>query len=139
MSEDNLTRILQHPLVMVGTDGHLEVFGRFSNHPRNYGTYPRVLGRYVREGKVISLGKAIMKMTSMPAGRFRIPDRGWLRPGAYADIVVFDPETVIDNATFLNAHQYPTGIPYVIVNGRVAVDDGKAAEEHHGRALRRKS
>jgi N-acyl-D-amino-acid deacylase len=137
MSEDNLRRILQHPLVMIGTDGHLEIFGKFPVHPRNYGTYPRVLGRYVREEGILSLGEAIKKMTSMPAGRYGIPDRGWLRPGTYADIVLFDPQTVIDNATFANAHQYPTGMPYVIVNGKVAVDDGKTADGHYGKALRR--
>ena len=137
MSEDNLRRILSHPLVMIGTDAHLEVFGRFATHPRNYGTYPRVLGRYAREEGILSLGEAIRKMTSMPAERFGIPDRGWLRPGAFADVVVFDPQTVADNATFVNAHQYPTGMPYVVVNGKVAVDNGKTADEHHGRALRR--
>lgn len=137
MSEDNLRRILAHPLVMIGTDAHLEVFGERATHPRNYGTYPRVLGRYVREEAIMSLGAAIRKMTSMPAERYGLRERGWLRPGHYADLVLFDPDTVIDNATFVNAHQYPTGIPYVIVNGRVAVDDGETAAEHHGRVLRR--
>lgn len=137
MDEDNLRQVLQHPLVMIGTDAHLEVFGKFATHPRNYGTYPRVLGRYVRQEGILSLPEAIRKMTSMPTDRFRIADRGWLRPGAFADIVIFDPQTVIDNATFTNAHQYPTGMPYVIVNGRVAVDDGKTANEHYGRALRK--
>ncbi|MFW5868051.1 MAG: N-acyl-D-amino-acid deacylase family protein [Armatimonadota bacterium] len=137
MSEDNLRRILAHPLVMVGTDGHLEVFGKFATHPRNYGTYPRVLGKYVREEGIMSPGEAIRKMTSMPAARYKLRDRGWLRPGHFADIVVFDPKTVIDNATFVDAHQYPTGIPYVIVNGQVAVDDNVTAGDHHGRVLRR--
>ncbi|MBM4082848.1 MAG: amidohydrolase family protein, partial [Planctomycetes bacterium] len=120
-----------------GTDGHLEVFGKFATHPRNYGTYPRVLGRYVREQKVLRLAQAIKKMTSMPADTFGIRDRGWLRPGAFADIVIFDPHTVADTATFVNAHQYPIGLPFVIVNGHLAVDNGRTAEGHHGRALRR--
>jgi len=137
MSEDNLRRILAHPLVMVGTDGHLEVFGKFATHPRNYGTYPRVLGKYVREEGIMPLGEAIRKMTSMPAGRYNLRDRGWLRPGHFADVVVFDPDTVIDNATFTDAHQYPTGIPYVVVNGQVAVDDNVTDADHHGRVLRR--
>ena len=85
----------------------------------------------------MSPGAAIRKMTSMPAERYGLRDRGWLRPGYCADIVIFDPATVIDTATFVNAHQYPTGIPYVIVNGRVAVDGSVTAAEHHGRVLRR--
>jgi N-acyl-D-aspartate/D-glutamate deacylase len=137
MSEDNLRRILAHPLVMVGTDAHLEVFDRFASHPRNYGSDPRVLGRYVREEGIMSLGEAVEKMTAMPARRFALRERGWLRPGCFADVVVFDPNTVIDNATFTDAHQYPTGMPYVIVNGQVAVDNDVTAPEHHGRVLRR--
>jgi len=137
MSEDNLRRILAHPLVMIGTDAHLEVFGRTATHPRNYGTYPRVLGRYVREEGLMTLGEAIRKMTSMPAERYGLRQRGRLRPGCFADVVVFDPATVIDNATFADAHQYPTGIPHVIVNGQVAVDNGVTAPEHFGRVLRR--
>jgi len=136
MSEDNLRRILAHPLVMVGTDAHLEVFGQFATHPRNYGSYPRVLGRYVREEGIMSLGAAIEKMTAMPARRFGLCERGWLRAGYFADLVVFDPDTVIDNATFVNAHQYPTGMPYVIVNGQIAVDNQVTAPGHHGRVLR---
>lgn len=136
MSEDNLRRILAHPLVMVGTDAHLEVFGRVATHPRNYGTYPRVLGKYVREEAIMPPGEAIAKMTSMPADRFGLNERGWLRPDYAADVVVFDPHTIIDNATFTDAHQYPTGIPWVIVNGQVAVDDGATTAGHHGRVLR---
>jgi len=136
MSEDNLREILAHPLVMVGTDAHLEVFGKVATQPGTYGTYPRVLGKYVREEGVLSWGEAVEKMTSMPAERFALDGRGWLRPGYYADIVVFDPQTVIDNATFVNAHQYPNGIPYVIVNGQVAVDDETTDEGNYGRVLR---
>jgi N-acyl-D-aspartate/D-glutamate deacylase len=137
MSEENLRRILAHPLVMIGTDAHLEVFGARATHPRNYGTYPRVLGKYVRDEGVMSLGAAIAKMTSMPAERYRLRDRGRLRPGYFADVVVLDPTTVMDNATFADAHQYPTGIPWVIVNGQMAVDADVTAPEHHGRVLRR--
>ena len=137
MDEDNLRRILAHPLVMIGTDAHLEVFGRSATHPRNYGTYPRVLGRYVFDEAIMFPGDAIEKMTSMPARRYGLRERGWLRPGCFADVVIFDPATVIDNATFADAHQYPTGIPYVIVNGQVAVDNDVTAPEHFGRVLRR--
>jgi len=137
MSEDNLRRILAHPLVMIGTDAHLEVFGRTATHPRNYGTYPRVLGRYVRDEGLMPLGEAIRKMTSMPAERYGLRDRGRLQPGCFADVVILDPATVTDNAIFADAHQYPTGTPYVIVNGRVAVDNDVTAPEHFGRVLRR--
>jgi N-acyl-D-aspartate/D-glutamate deacylase len=139
MSDDNLRTILRHPLVMIGTDGHLEVFGKFATHPRNYGTYPRVLGRYVREEKVLTLGEAVKKMTSMPATAFDLAGRGRLRAGAFADLVVFNPDTVLDHATFANAHQYPTGISHVIVNGKTAVDGGKTAEGNYGRTLRPKA
>ncbi len=122
---------------MVGTDAHLEVFGVRATHPRNYGTYPRVLGKYVREEGIISLGEAVKKMTSMPAQRYALRDRGWLRPGCFADAVIFDPATVADTATFANAHQYPVGIPYVLVNGQVAVDNEVTSAGHHGRVLRR--
>jgi N-acyl-D-amino-acid deacylase len=137
MSEDNLQQILAHPLVMVGTDAHLEVFGQFATHPRNYGTYPRVLGKYVREERIMTLGEAIEKMTALPAQRYSLRERGWLRPGYFADVVVFDPATVRDNATFTSAHQYPTGMPHVIVNGQVAVDNNVTATRHYGRVLRR--
>ena len=137
MSEDNLRTVLSHPLVMVGTDGHLEPFGKFATHPRNYGTFPKVLGRYVRDEGVLELPEAIRKMTSMPAERFGLKGRGRLCPGAFADVVVFDPATVCDNATFVNAHQYPSGMPYVIVNGQVAVDAGETSTGNFGRVLRR--
>ena len=139
MKEENLQRFLQHPLVMIGTDARLVVFGEGSTHPRNYGTFPRVLGRYVREQKLFSLGTAIRKMTSMPAERFRLQDRGWLRPGAYADITIFDPRTVSDNSDFGDVHHYSTGIPYVIVNGNVAVDNEKTSAKHFGKTLRKTS
>ena len=136
MNEENLGKVLRHPLVMVGTDAHLESYGTYATHPRNYGTYPRILGRYVREEGLFSLGTAIRKMTAMPADRFKLSGRGWLRPGAFADVVVFDPERVADNATFVSAHQYPNGIPHVLVNGDIAVENGVTRPEHFGRVLR---
>ena len=105
-------------------------------HPRAYGTFPRVLGRYVREDKVLRLEEAVRKMTSLPAQRLGLRDRGLLRPGAYADVTVFDPGKVIDHATFDNPHQYSEGIVYVFVNGAPVVDQGKITDRLPGRILR---
>jgi N-acyl-D-aspartate/D-glutamate deacylase len=139
MCEENLKRILAHPLVMIATDGHLRTLEDGYNHPRNYGTFPRVLARYVREQKVISLETAIAKMTSMPARKFRIPRRGILREGYLADIVVFDPQRILDTATFENPHQYPTGISTVILNGGIAVQNGETTTGSYGRVLRKQT
>ena len=106
-------------------------------HPRGYGTFPRILGRYVRELGVLRLEEAVRKMTSMPAQRFGILDRGLVRPGMRADITVFDPDTVIDKATYQDPHQFPEGIEYVVVNGRVTVDDGKYTGALAGKTLRK--
>jgi N-acyl-D-amino-acid deacylase len=139
--EEDVKRIMRHPLHMVGTDaGCCTVEGPFCRgkpHPRHYGTYPKILGKYVREEKVISWEDAVRKMTSFPAQRFGILDRGLLRPGMWADIVVFDPETVIDRATYEDPHNFPDGIPYVIVNGEVAVHDGRYTGALGGRTLRK--
>ncbi len=140
MSEENLERILSHPLGMVCSDGGgFAIDGptrRGSPHPRGAGSFPRVLGRYVRERKVMTLAQAIRKMTSLPASRVRLIDRGRLAPGMAADIVVFDPSTVIDRATFDQPFQYPEGINVVVVNGVVALRDGQRAPVGSGRALR---
>ncbi len=140
MSEDNLDRILAHPLAMVCTDGGgFAVDGptrRGSPHPRGAGSFPRVLGRHVRERKALTLPDAIRKMTSAPATRLKLGDRGFLRQGYAADIVVFDPDTVADRATFENPFQYPVGISAVIVNGRFALRDGARTMPGSGRSLR---
>ena len=102
--------------------------GRTHPHPRYYGTFPRVLGRYVRELKVLTLPEAVKKMTSMNADKIGIKDRGRLKEGLWADVTIFDPDRVIDRATFENPHQYPVGIQYVIVNGVVTIDN----EQHTG-------
>ena len=140
MSETNLERILAHPLGMVCTDGGgFAIDGptrRGSPHPRGAGSFPRVLGRYVRERKVLTLAKAIQKMSSLPASRLRITDRGRLADGLAADIVVFDPATVADTATFDAPFSYPVGIKAVIVNGSVALRDGLRADVGTGRAIR---
>jgi N-acyl-D-amino-acid deacylase len=124
--EGNVRTIMRHPLVAVGSDGSSlrpeGVLGARKVHPRSYGTFPRVLGRYVRQEKVLTLEEAIKKMTSVTAQRFGLTGRGVIREGAWADLALFDAETVIDRATFTEPHRYPAGIPYVIVNGQIIVD-----------------
>lgn len=105
-------------------------------HPRAYGSFARVLGRYVREAKLFSLEDAIRKMTSLPANRVGLRDRGILKPGVYADVVIFDPNTVMDKATFEDPHQYSDGIEYVFVNGQPVWENGKFTGKLPGRILR---
>jgi N-acyl-D-amino-acid deacylase len=140
MSEESLDRILAHPLAMVCSDGGgFAIDGptrRGSPHPRGIGTFPRVLGRYVRERKAVTLPDAIMKMTSRSAARVHLADRGRLAAGLAADVVVFDPARVADTATFESPFQYPVGINVVVVNGAVALRDGQRAATGSGRALR---
>jgi N-acyl-D-amino-acid deacylase len=112
-------------------------FGAGRPHPRNYGTNARVLNHYVRERKVLTLEDAVRKMTSLPAQIFRFRDRGLLREGFAADLVVFDPEQVRDNASFENPHQYSTGFDMVFVNGKLAVENGKLTSERGGQVLLR--
>ena len=140
MSEDNIARFLAHPLGMVCSDG-----GAFATegpartghpHPRSLGSFPRVLGRYVRERRALSLEDAVRKMSAFPASRVRLADRGMLRAGFAADVVVFDAATVTDRATFEEPFRYPDGIRAVIVNGVIALRDGERAERRTGRALR---
>lgn len=140
MSEENVARFLAHPLSMVCSDGSaLAVDGPLSEgvpHPRSYGTFPRVLGHYVRERGTLPLELAIRKMTADPAARVGLRDRGRLATGMAADVVVFDPDTVTDRATFEAPHQYPVGIPHVLVNGRFVLRDGESTGELPGRALK---
>ncbi len=140
MSEDNLARILAHPHGMVCSDGGaFAVDGpsrRGHPHPRGLGTFPRVLGRYVRERKALTLEQAINKMSALPASRLHFRDRGRLAPHMAADVVVFDPATVIDKATYEEPFQYPIGIDVVIVNGAIALRDGQRAAAHAGAGLR---
>ena len=110
--------------------------GKSMPHPRSYGTFPRVLGRYVRELHAITLEDAVRKMTSANAEKISLTDRGRIKVGWAADITLFDPATVADRATFTNPHQYPVGIPYVIVNGQVVLDAGNHTGALPGRVLR---
>ena len=137
--EDNVQTLMRHPLVVVGSDGSSlkpeGVLGQRQVHPRSYGTFPRVLGRYVREERVLSLEEAVKKMTSITADRFGLTGRGVIREGAWADLVLFDADTVIDKATFTEPHQYPVGIPYVVVNGQVVIDQDVYTGALPGRVL----
>ncbi len=141
MSEDNLKRILAHPLVGVGCDGSAVapygILSRGKPHPRNYGTFPRVLGKYVREEKILPAEEMIKKITSIPASRFGFSKRGLIKIGFLADLVVFDPETIEDRATWADPHQYPRGIDFVIVNGQVVIDHNESTGRLPGRVLRR--
>jgi len=135
ISEEDVERILRFPLTMVGSDGQIPVFGEGNPHPRSYGNFVRVLGRYVRERKALSLEEAVRKMTSLPAARLKLLDRGLLRPSMKADVAVFDPARVADQATFTQPHQYAEGISWVLVNGKPVVANGAVTKERPGRVL----
>jgi N-acyl-D-amino-acid deacylase len=137
LDESDVQRIMQHPQAMIGSDGRLSQPGETSPHPRAYGTFPRVLGRYSRDLKLFPLETAIYKMTGQSAARLKLRDRGVLRAGNFADVVVFDPATVADKSTFDQPHQYPVGIDYVFVNGVAAVENGKFTDARSGRVLKR--
>jgi N-acyl-D-amino-acid deacylase len=141
MSEDNVALGLRQPWVMIGSDGEGRAtsgpYGAGKPHPRNYGTCPRFLGHYVRDGRLVSLPEAIRKLTSLPATKLGLRDRGRLEPGAVADVVVFDPAAVTDTATFAEPHRYPVGIPWVLVNGDPVIARGAHTGSRPGRVLRR--
>jgi dihydroorotase/N-acyl-D-amino-acid deacylase len=135
MSEEDLERILAHPATMVASDGEVPIHGKAAPHPRSYGTFARVLARYVRERRTLTLEEAVRKMSSFPAQRVGLTDRGLLRPGLKADVVVFDPGTVRDAATFEQPHQYAEGFSLVMVNGEVVYRDGRMTGARPGRVL----
>ena len=141
LCEEDVATVMKHPYIMVGSDGSsLANYGELHKgkpHPRNYGTFARVLGKYVREEGVLRLEEALRKMTSLPAWRLGIWDRGILRPGLWADITVFDPDTVKDVSDFRDPHRYAAGIPYVLVNGQVVVEGGEHTGLLPGKVLRR--
>jgi N-acyl-D-amino-acid deacylase len=138
-SEQDMQYILKQPWTSIGSDGSAVSIdgpsGRSHPHPRYYGTFPRVLGRYVRELKVLTLSEAVKKMTSMNADKLGIKDRGRVLEGMWADLVAFDADRVIDRATFERPHQYAVGIPYVIVNGIVTIDNGRHTGALAGRVI----
>src|SRR6185295_18366554 len=134
-SEADLVKILKHPTTSVACDCGASTETR--QHPRAFGSFPRVLGRYVREQKVLTWEDAIRKMTALPANTIGMVDRGFLAPGMAADVTVFDPNTVIDRATYEDAGQLSEGIRHVLVNGKFALRDGKVTGEQGGRVLAR--
>lgn len=135
INEADLERILKHPATMIGSDGEIPVFGQAHPHPRSYGTFARVLAVYARERKTLSLEEAVRKMSSFPAQRLGLLDRGAIRPAMKADIVVFDPARVRDAATFERPHQYAEGIYAVIVNGQVVFEGGAMTSARPGKVL----
>jgi N-acyl-D-amino-acid deacylase len=138
--EEDMRTFLRHPLAMVGSDGSaIAPYGPWVDtkpHPRFYGTHPRILGRYVREARVLSLEDAVHKMTGLPAERFGLAERGRIGEGLVADVVVFDPATVIDMATFDQPHSFPIGIEHVLVAGQAVIRDGQHTGALPGRVLR---
>jgi N-acyl-D-amino-acid deacylase len=141
MSEEEIKSVLTHPLVMIASDGGAAAtYGPLSEttpHPRYYGTFPRVLGKYCRDDRFFDLPTAVHKMTGMPAQRLGLKDRGKVDVGLAADLVVFNPATVIDRADFMNPHQYAQGIDYVLVNGAVVIDQGEHMGVLAGRVLQK--
>lgn len=135
MSEKDVTHIMQYPFNMFASDAGIREFGQGAPHPRGYGTNARVLGNYVRNQKILSLEEAIRRMTSLPAQKFQLKDRGLLKEGMFADIVIFDENTVTDLSTFEQPHQYSSGFQYVLVNGQVVVDNAKHTGIRSGQAL----
>jgi N-acyl-D-aspartate/D-glutamate deacylase len=136
MDEDDLIRLLQHPLTMIETDGDNVTFGRGFPHPRSYGSFPRVLARYVRELNVLTLEDAIRRMTSLAADNIGQHERGRIREGAYADIVVFDFETIQDRATFIEPHRYAEGVVHLVINGQPVIRAGELTGATPGRVLK---
>ena len=134
MDDADIEANLRHPLVMVGSDGIPDLRGR--PHPRLFGTFPRVLGHFVRERHVLTLPEAIRRMTSLSCDRFGLVDRGRVAEGQLADLVMLDPDTVIDRATYDDPKREPAGIDLVVVNGRIAFDHGEHTGVGGGRVLR---
>ena len=135
MDEADVERIMQHPATAIGSDGGVSVFGESVPHPREYGTFARVLGRYVRERGVLTLEAAVRKMSGATAQRLGLRDRGLVREGFFADLAVFDPARIVDLATFEDPHQYAEGVEYVLVNGTLVVEGGEHTGARPGRVL----
>jgi len=142
MREQDMNRVLSDPVSMVGSDASsmapYGILGKGKPHPRAYGTFPRVLGKYVREEKLLTLPEAVRKMTTLPAQKLGLWDRGLIAEGAWADLVVFDEDRVIDKATYADPHRYPAGISYVIVNGKTVIRKGAHTKSRPGKVLRKK-
>jgi N-acyl-D-amino-acid deacylase len=137
MNEEDLQAFLKHPLTMIASDGGPRILGEDVPHPRSYGNNARVLGRYVRELKLLTLEEAIRRMTSLPATTFQLEGRGQLKPGFIADIVFLDPAKVTDPSTFADPHHHAEGIPHVLVNGRLVLHNAKLTDERPGQIVRK--
>ena len=136
MDEKDVENIMKHPKTMIASDGRLVKPGQGHPHPRWYGTFPRVLGHYVREKKILSLSEAIYKMTLLPAKTMGLKNRGEIKVGMKADLAIFDADKIIDKSTFKSPHQYPEGIYFVIVNGQIAIDNNQFMNIKSGEVLR---
>jgi N-acyl-D-amino-acid deacylase len=136
MSDEDVRLFMKEPYVATASDGASMLPGTTVPHPRSYGTFPRKIGRYAIQDQNISLQQAIRSSSGLPADILKLPERGYLKVGYYADIVVFDPKTFRDKATYDSPHQYATGVRHLFVNGRLAIDDGKATDALAGRVLR---
>jgi N-acyl-D-amino-acid deacylase len=134
MAEADVRTVMCHPATMIGTDG---IWSHGKPHPRIYGSYPRILGQYVRQERLLSIEEAVRKMTSFPAQKFGLWKKGIVREGMDADLVIFDPDTIAERSTFQDPHQYPTGLPYVMINGQVVVDQDRYTGSLAGRVLRK--
>ena len=139
MKEEDVQRIMQHPQAMTASDGGIVAPGEGVPHPRNYGTFARVLGHYSRDLKLFSFSEAVKKMTSLPAKRLGLSDRGVIQEGVAADIVVLKPEEIGDPAVFSDPHQYATGTVHVFVNGVAVILDGEVTGARPGKGLRRQA
>jgi N-acyl-D-amino-acid deacylase len=134
MAEEDVRTVMRHPATMIGTDG---IWSHGKPHPRIYGTYPRILGTYVRVEGLLSLEEAVRKMTSFPAQKFGLWKKGIVREGMDADLVIFDPDTIAERSTFQDPHQYPAGLPYVILNGQVVVDQERYTGKLAGQVVKK--
>jgi len=138
MREEDVRVFMTSQHTMAGTDSHVRIPGSGASHPRNYGVYPRLLGKYVREDKIMPMATMVRRMTSRVAEQYGIRDRGVLRPGAFADLAIFNPDTVRDRATWRNGYAAPVGIEHVFVNGGHTVVHGELVGASCGRALPRR-
>jgi len=141
IDEHDMRKVLSSPFTMIGSDASAQapygLLGKAKPHPRSYGTFVRVLGKYVREEKLLTLAQAVRKMTSLPARKIGLWDRGLVRVGNWADLAIFDEDTVGDRATYVDPHQYPRGVRYVVVNGEVVIEEGRHTKRFPGKVLRR--
>jgi N-acyl-D-amino-acid deacylase len=136
MGDEDVERIMRYPNTAFASDGGIREFGVGHPHPRAYGTNARVLARFVREKNVLTLEDAVRRMTSLPARTFGLKERGLIRPGMAADLVLFDPALVEDKATFAAPHQYSQGFDFVIVNGKITVEASKPTDVRPGKVVR---